>query len=883
MAVPLTRNQDVAEFASADCQPGNDLFNDFSPMMQANGLVTWVWEVQADVVRYSPEWRNILQCPDDPSVETCMDSWRPKVHEDDVQPFLEASRDIAEGLTENYQTLFRIRRADGDWAWLLSRGRVTEKADGLPIRVCGALMDITFLRGDIKFQHGNASMILPRQYFQAGGSRGASEIHTSEHLPAQTKIEIPSGSLRTFSNAGDIASPDIAPEAQDFVRDRVRRVFENGIALRETVSVPTAYGHDVTGEYIFWPEFDGEGNITAVVSQFRDLTDKLLAERQARLNEKRLDALYQLSQMTNTPENEFLDFVMDSLVNLSESESGFMFFPHDYPCGEGRVVWSKDKFAQLGARALPTDRLMAELLDIVTDENGKPLPRRIQNSRSLQSLHVLFEGKVKVLRYMICPVFADGRVICIAGVRNKKGGEYREDDLNQLEAFINGAWLVLRQHQFVRELQRAKDAAEQASKVKDEFLANISHELRTPLNGILGMLQLLELSSLDKQQRDHLRTANTSGQALLRIISDILDFSSIESGKMKLRIEPFDFMGAFTTSLGLFRGEAEKKGLRFTVRKGKGIPRYMLGDDAKVRQIIFNIVGNAVKFTEEGRITAECTLLPHGGSDHVWIYLAVHDTGIGVAPEEQARIFDAFTQIDSSSTRKYPGTGLGLGIVRRLVDLMGGSVTVESTPGRGTSIHCSLRFLRCDDPLNAPKAARPPRRQLVGERLHILVAEDDTVSRYAIRAFLQRLGYTPVCVPNGQLALEMLQLHTFHCLLTDIQMPGMDGLEVISRIRGKMLGDIAPSDEALSLLRESFPDHEEARLRVPEDLIAIAVSAHTMKGDRERFLDAGMDYYIAKPVSIKDLRDVLDEVAARLAEGRNRAGRTGKRVTDNAP
>ena len=836
---------------------------EFSNQPHIAGHVTWEWDVPGNIVLFSREWRHIMLSPDDPTLETTISSWWPRVHEDDVVPFLEMARDIVEGKTEHYQTLFRVQRNDGSWAWLLSRGRVTEKRDGTVYRVSGALMDISALRSDVKFQHGNG----------AAGSHAMLDnspdliVRMDEDLiPLYTNPQLPRHLTWAKLESGDLheaATLGIDPEQLEFFRENIKRVFAEGTAVRKVMTFATAYGHDVTGEYSFWPEYDGEGKVVAAMTQFRDLTDHVLAERRAKLNEIRLDALYRLSQMDSAPEEEVLRFVVDSMIRLTESKSGLLFFPKKLPGLEGRTVWSQYHFDAIGKEHLPEDMLPLDMKALAVGTDGGGAARVIRNGNCLQPVNSAFGGRLEILRYMIAPVTDNERTVLIAGVSNKDT-EYRESDLRQLEAFVNAAWFILRRHEFVRELRRAKEAAEKANKVKDEFLANVSHELRTPLNGMLSMLKLLDYIPLSEDQREYLHAASISGETLLRIISDILDFSRIESGKMQLRNEPFDFREAIGSSLDMFRREAAKQGLVFGATIDEAIPPVLTGDEARVRQILFNIVGNAIKFTEKGGIDVVISLLRQSKDGVVRIYFCVRDTGIGIPLEKQNTIFEAFTQIDSSSTKKYPGTGLGLSIVKHLLDLMDGSITIESEVGSGTAIHASLTFTLPDGAGAAHFEETDDPSENVP--LDILVAEDDAVARLAMRAFLERNGHRPVCVENGKQALEALMLYPFHCLFTDIQMPGMDGLEVVRRIRDNDAGNIYPCADVSALIRERMPDFDGTVVPIPRNIPTVAVSAHAMSGDKERFLASGMDFYLSKPVIMKELQQVLREISERIGK-----------------
>ncbi|CAK7043003.1 MAG: Autoinducer 2 sensor kinase/phosphatase LuxQ [Desulfovibrio sp.] len=304
--------------------------------------------------------------------------------------------------------------------------------------------------------------------------------------------------------------------------------------------------------------------------------------------------------------------------------------------------------------------------------------------------------------------------------------------------------------------------------------------------------------------------------------------------------------------------------MRLDVAIDPAIPALLTGDDARVRQILFNLVGNSFKFTEHGSVSVGCALEERLPDGTFRVTLRVADTGIGIPAEKQGTIFDAFTQVDSSTTKKYPGTGLGLSIVKRLVDLMGGQVTLESEEGNGTAVTCALILgVACESlPESSPEplheeALPPPLRAL-----DILVAEDDAVGRFAIRSFLQRAGHRVVCVSDGRQALEALQIYPFDCLFTDIQMPDMDGVELARRVRTNDLDGIMPTETVRGLVRDVFDEVSEAVLPVDPRCVIVAVSAHTMTGDKDKFLQHGIDHYIAKPIAVKQLNEVLQRITA---------------------
>ncbi|MDQ7830943.1 MAG: PAS domain S-box protein [Desulfovibrionaceae bacterium] len=389
-----------------------------------------------------------------------------------------------------------------------------------------------------------------------------------------------------------------------------------------------------------------------------------------------------------------------------------------------------------------------------------------------------------------------------------------------------------------RSLVQARDRAEEASRAKNAFLATMSHEIRTPLNGIMGMLQLAEFTDLSAEQTDYVAGALTSCRSLMQVLNDILDISRIEAGALGLVDEEFPLATVFEPVMELVTHEARRKGLALSLDMAPDVPAMVRGDPGRLRQVLFNLVGNAVKYTETGSVRVAVARLPYcplpGG---VCLYVAIADTGIGIPEDRLGHVFEPFTQLEMALCRKYGGSGLGLSIVRRLLSLMRAPCAVESQVGQGTVFHLSI-------PL-APSLADLPGSCPVSlpetVQARILVAEDDPVNLFTTMRFLEKLGHAPRGAANGREALALLRSEPFDCVLMDIQMPGRNGLETTRDIRSSTSGEFDPA--------------------IP----IVALTAHAMVGDREMFLEAGMDAYLSKPVDVEALAATLAEVLRRKA------------------
>ena len=504
------------------------------------------------------------------------------------------------------------------------------------------------------------------------------------------------------------------------------------------------------------------------------------------------------------------------------------------PDDRNTMVFLSDGMASLSGRSV--DEFTSGQLsisDIVLPEDLPAVQRAVRSAvRAKRSYELEFRIQ-----------HTDGRIVWAHG---KGRGIFDENGkLQYFDGLILDNTVA---KQLTLELVEAKNNAELANRTKSEFLANMSHEIRTPMNGIIGMTEMALTTKLDSQQQEYLQLVKSSADSLVVIINDILDVSKMEAGKLVMEAVSFSMRGAVNDTLKSLQMRAHDKGLALRFEAAPDVPDQVMADPVRLRQILINLVGNAIKFTDRGEVAVHMRVQSAQGT-HRLIHMSVKDTGLGISPEHQQQIFEAFTQADASTTRRFGGTGLGLTISAGLARLMGGQIWVDSELGQGSTFHVTFMVDEAVAPAVGVAPEEGPGLLTPGHRstapaahgLKILLAEDNVVNQKLAMAMLSHLGHEVHVVSDGAQAVERTAHQGFDLILMDMQMPVMNGLDATREIRARERGGVK---------------HQPI----------VAMTANAMSGDRERCLQAGMDGYISKPIQVDRMVAEIDRVMAELTQ-----------------
>ena len=538
---------------------------------------------------------------------------------------------------------------------------------------------------------------------------------------------------------------------------------------------------------------------------------------------RRQAAQLKLYEMDQASCNDLLDVALEEVLPLTNSSIGYIYMYDENSRLFTLYAWS--------ASVMPECSIVRKQTVYELDKTGlwgEAVRQRkaiITNDyRAENPLKKGYpEGHVPLTRHLNLPIFRNNRIVAVVGVGNKQDA-YNEDDVRQMELFLNATWNIVERRKALDELEVARAAAEESSRMKSELLANLSHELRTPLNGIIGGAQLLRFTRLDEEQEGYLQMIDESSANELILVNNLLELVRMESLGVAVEQRNFALEQCAREAVQLYESAARSKGLKLLQELEPDLPCRVLGDKVRILQILHCLLGNAVKFTPQGSVTLRLACRREASGSLTALF-SVADTGIGIAPEKLEQIFELFVQSDMSNTRRYGGLGLGLAICRRLAGALGGRVWAESRPGSGSTFHLEL-------PLEESQDAEETAQQK--QQLTILLAEDDQLTARSTGSLLEKMGHHVLYAADGAKALELWQKHRPDLVLMDIQMPVVSGFEALQEIRRV--------------------EREQGLPRTP----VVAQTAYARWNYHESFLSAEFDGFIAKPLIAHELEAAIN-------------------------
>ena len=745
---------------------------------------TWEWNLLTGSNLVNPRWAEIVGYDLQELGTLDINVWRRLVHSEDLAAAEEKLKRVFAKEIDSFEYELRMRHKAGNWVWVLSRGRVARwTADGAPEVMAGVHIDITALkRAEERLEQIiDAASAGTWEYDAFSGVQHVNDrwAEMLGYSRAELSVQFDYG-FTALTHPSDLA---VLREQQGNTLASGCETFGNEIRMRHRD------GHWVwilsRGRVV---QRDSDGNPLKLAGIHIDITER-----------KRLEAQLVI-------ERDYLARLMDTSaagIIALDSEGSIIFANR-----EAERILGRGADEMFGMRCDVPDWQIEAMDGGAFDQSALPFERATTEQQIVRDVRFWImrtDGTRRALSVNAAPINAEGLaahvVVSISDITEQAAAE--------------------------NELRVAAQQAEAANQAKSRFLANMSHEIRTPLNGVLGMVQILEDELSEPVHRRMLGIIRDSGETLLSILNDLLDMSKIEAGKLKLEKVAFLPADVMSRIEGMHKLIASEKGLGFSLRLGPGTDVPRKGDPNRLSQIMHNLVGNAVKFTETGHVEIELTI---SGQDQLEI--RVQDTGIGMSPEQQSRMFEDFEQADGTVTRRFGGTGLGMSIVRRLVTLMRGKIRVESALGQGTTVHVSLPLLRADE---EPQRALGVQHQSL-QGMRVLVADDNATNMLILKSMLSSLGVEAVSVSDGRSAVEAWEPGRFDAMLLDISMPELDGISALAQISARA--------------------QAEGVVMTP----ALAISANAMTHQVAEYKAAGFAAHIGKPFKRADLEAGLSAI-----------------------
>ncbi|MBI2309243.1 MAG: PAS domain S-box protein [Rhodocyclales bacterium] len=814
--------------------------------LDAAGHGVWDWNASTGKLFVSARANTMLGYADG-TIGGYYEDWRRFIHPDDLAQCREALLAHMRGETPVYRDEHRVRCQDGSWKWVLDQGMVVERdSAGKATRVIGTHTDVTGFRDTIDIltrlqmaveQSSNSIVITDTdgviEYVNAafvatsGYARGEAIGRQAGFLKSGLTPPATYASLRQALANGDSWQGEFINRRKD---------GELIVCLASISPVRMSDG-SISHYLAVQEDITEKKRIADELDQHRHHLQELVADRTAELeqanrrlqiSDMRLSAMFEMSQRAAAlDERELLQLGIDEAVRLTGSGIGYLHLMNEDQETIHLFLWSSgteqycanvdDAHYPVSAAGVWADTVRTRRPVIHNDFPALISAGQLRNG--------LPDGHAPLLRHMGVPVMEGHDVRLLIGVGNKLT-DYDDSDVRELQLIGNDLWRIVMRRRAEAALAEAKRAAEDASQAKSAFLANMSHEIRTPMNAIIGLTHLALRDAERPSQRDRLQKVGASAQHLLGVINDVLDISKIEAGRLSLEAVDFALPQVFANVATLVAERIAEKGLKLTSEIDPALPAALRGDALRLGQILINFVGNAIKFTERGGIVVRARQ-QEGSEDGILVRFEVEDTGIGIEPEAQARLFTTFEQADISTTRRFGGTGLGLAISRHLAELMGGTTGLQSMPGVGSTFWFTARLARGNAPVERREPLHASSRTQAEKQLarhhggaRILLVEDNPINQEVTIDLLRGAGLDADLADNGAEGLRRCRETAYDLVLMDMQMPVMDGLEATRAIR--------------ALPQGTMP--------------ILALTANAFGDDRRRALDAGMNDHIAKPV-----------------------------------